>query len=269
MSPSRAYRGLTALLALHALRSAFAFALLGPLYRELARAMDRSTFHAAASPVDAALALEVIERAAPRMLPGALVALGLYALLGPWLQQTLLHALAGSTLREAATRAAQRYLAALATRSVALLAFLALAAATVLALQALLIALPASALLETLARSACVALVLAAALLLASAHDLAFAALANGARLRSGLRAGITRCTRAALGRHLLALAAATALVAIGELAGHLAMPLPYALGPGIVLLIQQCLLLAALGARAAWLAHALERTRELSPPRP
>jgi hypothetical protein len=252
-------RALPALLVLHALRTAFALAALGPLYHELAAAMDRSTSHATATPLDAALALEVIARAAPRMLPGALAAALVYALIGPWLQQAMLHALAGARLRVAAIRAARRYLHALATRSSALIAFALIAAASVLALKAALYVLPASVALEASTRGLFVAFVLAAAFVLATSHDIACAALTRGARLGTSVRAAVSRCTRAALRRHLIALATAATLVVGGELASRVPLPLPYALGPGVVLAVQQALLFTALCARAAWLAHALE----------
>jgi hypothetical protein len=258
-------RSLPALLVLHALRTAFALAALGPLYRELAAAINRCTFHATATPLDAAIALEVIARGAPRMLPGALAAAFVYALLGPWLQQALLNALAGASMQAAAARAARRYLAALATRAGALLAFALIAAASVLALEGALHVLPASAALEALTRALFVTLVLAAAFALATTHDLAFAALARGARLGPSVRAALARCTRAALARHLIALATATALIGVGELASRVPVSLPYSLGPGVVLAVQQALLFMAMCARAAWLAYALS----ISPPPP
>lgn len=251
-------RALPALLVLHALRTAFALAALRPLYGELAAAMDRSTFHATASPLDAAIALEVIARAAPRMLPGALVAALVYALLGPWLQQALLHALAGASLKAAASRALRRYSAALAARLAALLAFVVLAAILVLSIETALGILPASTTIERLVRALFVTTALVTALALCTWHDLVTAALARGGGLPPSLRSSITRCTRAALGRHLLAVAAATVLIIVGELASRVPMPLPYALGPGVVLAVQQAVLFAALCARAGWLAHAL-----------
>jgi len=251
-------RAAPVLLAVHALRALWALLLLGPLYSELALALDRSVFRATPSPGDAALAVEVVAVAGTQLLPRAVVWLGAYVLLGPWLQQVLLIALAGAPLNGLAWGATRRYLRALALRLGALAVFALLAGGGVLALQQVLAWLPASAGLELGARVACLSAVLIGALLLATAHDLAQAKVARGAFGLASVRGAIGACTPGMVTRNLLALALAAALAVLAELASRAPLALPYAAGPTLVLVVQQALLFAALLARAAWLAHAL-----------
>jgi hypothetical protein len=264
---SRLRRAAPALLAVHALRALWALLMLGPLYRELARALDRSVFHAAPSPGDAALALEVIARTGPQLLPAAFIWLGSYALLGPWLQQLLLHALArGASLRSAGRAALARYPAALTLRVLAVAAFALVASVALLALQQALAWLPVSPALELATWSLCALGLLGCALLLATAHDLAQAAVALGGGVAMALRTAFALCSRDAVARNSASLAAAAALAVIAELTSRAPLALPYASGPVLVLAVQQALSFAALLVRAAWLAHALVRVRP--PPR-
>jgi hypothetical protein len=251
-------RGLSALFFVHALRSGWALLLLGPVYDELSHALASSVFTASATPGDAALALEAVARSAPHALPTAAFWLGAYALLGPWLQQVILHGLDGVAGRAALVHALRRYPAALAVRALAVVLFVATAALTVVVLEAALALLPPSAPLELCARLACGACVAACALWLASAHDLALAAIAHGRPAPAAVWDARRRCTSSALALHLLALSAAVALALLAELAGRVPLALPYATGPIAVLLVQQALLFAALLARATWLARTL-----------
>jgi hypothetical protein len=253
-------RAAPALLAVHALRALWTLLMLGPLYRDLARALDQSVFRETPSPGDAALAVEVVARSAPHLLPFAIVWLGTYVLLGPWLQQLLLRALAGASLRSAAREALGRYPAALAVRVLAVLVFALTAGGALLVLQQALAWMPAGAALELAARLLCALALLGCALLLATAHDLAQAAVARGDAMLAGVRYALARCSRAAVARNALSLAAAAALALLAELTSRVPLALPYATGPALVLVAQQALLLAALLARAAWLSHTLRR---------
>lgn len=254
-------RGLPALLAVYALRTLCALLVLGPLYGELSHALQTSVFGATATPGDAALALELLARSAPPALPGAVVWLAAYALLGPWLQQLLLLALGGVSLRAALLPALHRYPAALAVRAAAIgLGGLAIAA-VVLALDALFGLLPSRPALELGLRVFCCAGLAACALWLASLHDLAQARIALGSGALRGVLGARGDCTRGALACNALALTAATVIALLAELAGRVPLALPYAAGPMLVLAVQQTLLFAALLVRAAWLSHTLTRT--------
>jgi len=260
-------RAAPALLAVHALRVLWSLLLLGPLYRDLARALDRSVFRATPSPGDAALAVEVVARSGPQLLPFAFVWLGTYVLLGPWLQQLLLSALWGASLRSAAREAIGRYPAALAVRVLAALIFALTASGAVLALQRALAWMPAGAALELAARLLCALALLGCALALVTAHDLAQAAVAHGNGTLAGVQNALALCSRAAVARNSLSLTAAAALALLAELTSRVPLALPYATGPALVLVVQQALLFAALVVRAAWLSHTLTRLGPVRPP--
>jgi hypothetical protein len=251
-------RAAPALLVIHTLRALWALLLVGPLYGDLAGVLDRSVFRATESAGDAALAIEVVAHGGAQLLPGASIWLGSYALLGPWLQQLTLRTLGGVRLRVAAREALERYPAALAARFLAATTCALLAGGTLLALQQALAWMPAGAALELAAWWLCALALIAGALLLATAHDLMQAAIAQGDRISAALRNALVLCARPALARNALSLAAAGALALIAELASRVPLALPYALGPAVVLVTQQTLLFTALGVRAVWLLCAI-----------
>jgi hypothetical protein len=241
-------------LLVHGLRAGLATLLTWPLARALELAQGRSVYHAELGPDDAGLLLEVGAPELANLAPGGLGWLLAYAALSPFLSQLWLRSmLPGWRAGSLVTDALASYPRAL---GLGLCWFLALALAMLAPL----------ALLEFGADAAVTAFALclgvACALVLATAHDLARAALAAGTRrpLPAWLL-GLRRVRWPELGYRALTGAAALALVGAAEALGRL---WPDAAWWGLLGLQQVLLLLASL-LRALWLARILHQAHRLA----
>jgi hypothetical protein len=243
-------------LAVYALQTACALLLLWPLLADLAPELAVRLYSARLGPAEAALLIEAAARGGRRLLFWTLGCLAGWALLAPLLALAWLHAMArAQSLVESLARAASVYLPALALAGCALASWTASAAAAAVLLQpAVAGILPHGPALDRAWTYACLAAVGLAGLLVSTAHDLARARLALGARLGPALRFALVRMTPRLVAQHALLIAAALALVACAEAVTREPAGV---LGPAAPLL-QQLLVLGATLLRGAWLAVAL-----------
>jgi hypothetical protein len=250
-------------LLVHGLRAALAALLTWPLTAALQLAQDRAVYHAELGADDAALLLEVAARRAPDVALGGVGWLLAYAALSPFLSQLWLRSmLPGWRTVGLLGDALSSYLAALGVGLCWLLALAAAALVPALLLEFGAGALPASGSADSVLMAFAVCLGLGCALALVTAHDLARAALASGARrpLRAWML-GLRRLRWPELGYRALVGAGALGLVAVGEALARL--------WPGaawwVLVGSQQTLLLLATALRALWLARALHQAHRLA----
>jgi hypothetical protein len=250
-------------LLIHGLRAVLATLLTWPLAGALQLAQQRAVYHPELGPGDAALLLQVAARQVPDLAPGGLCWLLAYAALSPFLAQLWLRSmLPGWRTAGLLADALASYLCALGLGLCWLLAMVVAALAPALLLQFGARAVPEFAGADDVVAVFAVGLGLGCALAVVSAHDLARAALATGAR--SPLRAwwlGIRRLGWPELGWRALSGASALALIGTGEAFARV--------WPGVAWWVlcglQQVLLLLASVVRALWLTRILHQAHRLA----
>jgi hypothetical protein len=233
----------------HLIKTAFAFALLGPLGSALAAAAELSTAQS-----DAAEVLVLVWRALQGWTAGAQWLGLLYLLLAPLLTQLVLAALA----RAGWLRAERRWGRARFARALGLTLLHALALAALLVLgyraaAALPALVPPSAALEDSVLAGCLVLCALGALWLGTALDLAHARVALEHPQSAALRAGLRATSLRACAFHLACIAAALGVTLASDL---LARGLPW---PALAIALQQTLALASTLVRARWLARSVD----------
>jgi hypothetical protein len=243
-------------LAVYALQTGCAVLLLWPLLAELAPDLAPRLYGARLGPAEAALLIEAAARGGHRLLFWTLGCLAGWALLAPLLALAWLHAMArAQSLIESLARAASAYLPALALAACALASWIASAAAAAVLLQpAVAGVLPDAPALDRTLTYACLAALGLAGLLVSTAHDLARARLALGARLVPALRFALVRMTPRLVAQHALLITAALALAACAEAVTREPAGVLGPAGP----VVQQLLVLGVTLLRGAWLAVAL-----------
>jgi len=254
-------------LTVYALQTGCAALLLWPLLIALEPELSAGVLGARYGPAEAALLVELGARTGRQWLFWALGCVAGWALLAPLLALAWLHAMTRSQpVLASLARAASAYLPALALAACALGGWAASLALAALLLQPDVGALlPRSAEFERIWTAGCVAVVALTGLLICTAHDLARARLAVGARLAPALRFAISRLTLRLVGQHAVLVAAALGATACAEAVTRVALPWPAA----VVLALQQALVLGATLLRATWLAIAVLASEPAASPAP
>jgi hypothetical protein len=241
-----------AILAVHAVKSLLAVALLGRIGNTLA-----ATATLPAAEADAASILTLLLRAYPQWAVGAQWVVLAYLLMAPWLTQLVLAALVRpGSMRVQLRAASSRYARALGLGLWHSAALTALVIGAYVAAERLPALTPAGLVLEEIVRAACIGVSLLAALWLSTAFDLGAARLALDRSSALGALGRGARCaTLRACAFHAACGALSLALfVASDVFARNVAWPMA-------AIALQQTLALLSTLARARWLARALDMT--------
>jgi hypothetical protein len=232
-----------------------------PLSADLAAVLSAS----APSQLNVAVLAEVVARRAPQLLYRAIEWGGAYALLAPLSTVIWLDAMAGAAgVRKSLSRGLRRYPAALALFALALLGHGATLALCALTLHYCPTILPASEIAEGALFTVTLSATASAALVIATVHDVARAALASGAsNVWSALVLSARCLSHPILARHLLLIVGSALSMVLAEGLGRLLHA-----APSVVLLLapQQTLVFGAVCLRGAWLAQALKATAAATP---
>jgi hypothetical protein len=227
-----------------------------PLCTALATAIARDP---QPGPHAASLLLDVAVERGADLLYWSLTCIAGYGLLAPLLSMAWLHGMSGANagIGGSLRRGLERYPAALALAACAMLAYGAAVALTVLALQYAPAALSPSEATENALRTALLCSAGSAALLIATLHDLARAALVTDeCRPQQAIASGLQRLSFRLLGYHALLIASAAGAMLAAEAIGRVATA---PLGSTLVLAPQQMLVFAATSLRGVWLTRALQ----------